>query len=57
MSILSECKTLEDFKQTYQRCGENIFTNLLYSEVEELFNNMLAYKMVLMLEGNHVIVL
>ena len=22
--ILSECKTLEDFKQVYQRVGENI---------------------------------
>lgn len=52
MSILSECKTLEDFKQTYQRLGENIFTNLLYSEVEELHNNMLAYETSLMLAGN-----
>lgn len=52
MTILSECKTLEDFKQVYQRCGENIFTNLLYSEVEELHNNMLAYETALMLAGN-----
>lgn len=50
--ILSECKTLEDFKQVYQRCGENIFTNLLYSEVEELHNNTLAYETSLMLAGN-----
>lgn len=52
MSILSECKTLEDFKQVYQRAGANIFTNLLYSEVEELHNNMLAYETSLMLSGN-----
>lgn len=52
MTILSTCKTLDDFKQTYQRCGENIFTNLLYSEVEELHNNMLAYETSLMLAGN-----
>lgn len=52
MSILSECKTLEDFKQAYQRDGANIFTNLLYSEIEELHNNMLAYETLLMLAGN-----
>lgn len=52
MSILSECKTLEDFKQVYQRDGENIFTNLLYSEIEELHNKMLAYETSLMLAGN-----
>jgi hypothetical protein len=52
MNNLIKCKTLEEFKQAYQRCGENIFTNLLYSEIEELFNNMLAYETVLMLEGN-----
>lgn len=52
MKILSECKTLEDFKQVYQRVGENIFTNLLYSEIEELHNNMLAYETMLMLAGN-----
>ena len=50
--ILRECKTLEDFKQVYQRVGENIFTNLLYSEVEELHNNMLAYETSLMLAGD-----
>lgn len=50
--MLSECKTLEDFIQVYQRCGENIFTNLLYIEVEELHNNVLAYETALMLAGN-----